>query len=126
MWHRTLAVVYALWFAVVLVEPAAIHTCPMHGALHAAMHDTMPAAEHVHGGHDGAGSSQPRGRAKPCTCIGACCAAVAAVIPSRTDVLIASTHLVPARAVLSSTSSYRPLAVEYARPPTIGPPAPTV
>jgi hypothetical protein len=133
MVSRTVAAVYALWFAVVLVEPAALHTCAMHGSLHAAMHGTMPVSGHTHGPHDmssahqhAADSSQQNERKTPCTCIGACCAAVAAVIPPLTGVVIASTRLMPAHSLPSSTSDYRPLAVEYARPPTIGPPAPTV
>ena len=38
---RTFAVLFAFWFAVSLAEPAALHSCPMHG--------TSVASGHAHG-----------------------------------------------------------------------------
>ncbi|HVX42225.1 MAG TPA: hypothetical protein VHB25_21870 [Gemmatimonadaceae bacterium] len=37
VWYRALTAIWALWFAVALIEPAGIHQCPVHGAAGADM-----------------------------------------------------------------------------------------
>ena len=125
MLSRGVAVVYALWLALVLAEPAAIHACPMHDTVHGAAHSH---ARHNAGvvRENGAHSSHRDAEPKPCTCVGACCATVAVVVPTCSALVAARTRLLPVHALQFHASEHRPLAVEYARPPTIGPPAPTV
>ena len=100
-WSRVLAGWLACWLPLVLADGGWLHACPMHGfavrdgagmvapaAAHAAaMPGMVPlarsstamakAGHDVHAAHHG---SHPAGHA--CTCLGACCAAVA-VLPVR-------------------------------------------
>jgi hypothetical protein len=104
---RSLTALFALWFAVVLGDPGALHACAMHGGTHGSevsaerahsgerrgMHDVHGASETPaeavqqsgHGGHAGHGAHGATGGAEhggkapgPCTCVGHCCAASAA------------------------------------------------
>ncbi len=121
---RYLAVVYALWLAVVLAEPAAVHACAMHDGAHGAAHShgaaTMGRSAAV------AHSSPDREKTPQCSCVGTCCATVAVVAPSVSDVLTLFGPLRFERVFVSAASDHRPAANEYARPPTIGPPHLTV
>jgi hypothetical protein len=87
---RTLNALFALWFAVVLGDPGALHTCAMHAAGHGASH-VVSAGEHMamHSGAapagvaHGSGSHSPGDGAPVCTCVGHCCAmSVVAPLPS--------------------------------------------
>ena len=121
MWGRALAVVYALWLVVVLSEPAALHAC--------AVHDRATGAEHTHGPpsaaahHAVAHSTRGHDKTPPCSCVAACCAAPIAVASLRVDdwslFVATSFDHVP----IAARTNRRPTAVEYARPPSIGPPA---
>jgi hypothetical protein len=76
---RTFAVLFAFWFAFSLAEPAALHSCPQHGAGVASAHAHGTAAHHTsatrHNSSDG-------GAATHCTCLGSCCAStVNAAVP---------------------------------------------
>jgi hypothetical protein len=124
LWFRVCSFVCGLWLILGLTEPMALHACPMHNA-HGGGHDHVAAtasghhAEHAHTSHS-------PDRATTCTCPGECCAAVVAAVP----VVARITTSVAVRrqaAVFSTTASgFRPAAIEYARPPTIGPPRSTV
>jgi hypothetical protein len=120
VWHRLIAAALGLWLLLVSSEPAALHTCVQHDGMHG-----------VHGGdstlrsppHHGSRSHQaPAKHQHGCTCIGACCVSLAAVLTPHADVVVATRTSSPARLIVSSASSYRPSAVEHARPPTVGPP----
>jgi hypothetical protein len=63
---------------VVIVEPAALQQCPMHGA-HAGHAAHMQSEFASHGSH-GAPAHHAN---QACTCLGACCAAPAVAIPLR-------------------------------------------
>jgi hypothetical protein len=76
-WERALTAVLALWFAVVTVEPGALHSCPMHGTLVISAGATAAAVHgHAHVGHGAASKDAPtRGHAHQCSCLGDCGAA---------------------------------------------------
>ncbi|HKG95259.1 MAG TPA: hypothetical protein VKA84_25295 [Gemmatimonadaceae bacterium] len=78
--ERALAVVMAVWFVLVTIEPAALHSCPMHGT-HAADGGHAPAASAAaghHGAHasvasdaaSDAASEDVPAAAQHCTCLG--------------------------------------------------------
>ena len=76
---RVFAALFAFWFAFSLAEPAALHSCPMHGAGAASVHAHGAVAHHATGIH---GSSNSDHAAKHCTCLGSCCASSAnAAVP---------------------------------------------
>jgi hypothetical protein len=96
---RPFAVLFALWFAIVLGDPGMLHTCAMHGG-HGG-HGATPAApaaatthdaHAAHGTHGAAHQSAPADAPQPnapapCTCIGHCCAVtVAAPLPTLSTV----------------------------------------
>lgn len=101
---RTFASVFAVWFAMTLAEPAALHACPMHGATAAGhAHDAVArgAADHhadMHGrvmhhasalGETGStGASGHQHAARYCTCMGACAVSSAsAALPASVDIM---------------------------------------
>jgi len=74
--ERALSALLAVWFVFVTIEPAALHSCPMHGThvTHAAGH--APAASPT-GGHHGhavaatdAATDDAPVAAQHCTCLG--------------------------------------------------------
>ncbi|MFL5606993.1 MAG: hypothetical protein ACJ8AD_11150 [Gemmatimonadaceae bacterium] len=90
---RPLAVLFALWFAIVLGDPGMLHTCAMHGGHggHGAAAAAPTPSHDGHGMHGASGNahqSAPADTHRPdsapaCTCIGHCCAVtVAAPLPA--------------------------------------------
>ena len=87
---RPVAMLFALWFAIVLGDPGMLHTCAMHGG-HGGHGAASAAAATAHDGHMAHGAAhqsapadapQPKSPA-PCTCLGHCCAVtVAAPLPA--------------------------------------------
>jgi hypothetical protein len=87
---RPVAMLFALWFAIVLGDPGMLHTCAMHGG-HGGHGAVSAAAAVAHDGHMTHGAAhqsapadapQPKAPA-PCTCLGHCCAVtVAAPLPA--------------------------------------------
>src|SRR5215208_218028 len=75
--ERALAALMAVWFVFATIEPAALHSCPMHGP-HGAGHVASAAADHAAGAAhhvtDGGRETAPQ----HCTCLGDC----AGVTPS--------------------------------------------
>ena len=118
--HRTFAAVCGLWLALSLAEPASLHVCAMHGS-QGATH-SHGAASATHGGSHGTHSSNEHDNKAPCTCLGGCCMAVA-VASVLTPPLVLTVVTAPLPHILVPAAiSYRPEAVAYARPPTVGPP----
>lgn len=75
--RRVVASVLAAWFALVSVDPAWLHACPMHGALPAPSHGAASASME-HQGHGGMPADQPDDDAgHQCACLGDCSAGVA-------------------------------------------------
>jgi len=91
--RRAFALLQAVWLALLIAEPAALHACEMHAsghASHAVSHAAEPAAqEHV---HDGSGAQETMATPVPsapasdfsehCQCLGECCAAATATLAS--------------------------------------------
>ena len=82
---RVLAAIIAPWFAIVMAEPAALHTCSVHSGTAVGATAAAPAtashslavhqhsAENPESGHSSPAS--PHHGGKQCTCLGGCCAA---------------------------------------------------
>jgi hypothetical protein len=78
---RAFAALFALWFAISLAEPAALHACPMHGAGSANAHAHSAMSHHAAATEHSLPDSQNAG--KHCTCLGSCCASSAnAAVPA--------------------------------------------
>jgi hypothetical protein len=107
--RRVASLLLGGWLAIFVIEPAALHSCPVHDgvapASHA-MHHHSPAAP-AHGG---------------CTCPGACCPAAGARLEK-------TPTLVPARIIAIATPEVAPprlvstAGVQRTLPPAIGPPS---
>lgn len=88
--RRAFALLQAVWLAVLIAEPASLHTCAMHSAGtggHTA-HAPIPvvADEHAHHGahHASAASEQTdvdESAATVCQCLGECCGPTTATLP---------------------------------------------
>jgi hypothetical protein len=109
-----------VWLGAVLIAPASLHPCPMHGnhSEHMAAAQTHVA---VHGGQPGAPADDS---SKPCTCLGTCCTAAAIAVPS---LALVELHAVPVR-VVAVSAPVRDMAApvvapEYSHPFANGPPA---
>ncbi len=123
-WFRSLAVVLAAWFTVVMAEPAALHNCPVHGgaaAGHAAPAAHEHAQSHAASMPDGGGQQQHA----VCTCVGTCCAAriAGAAVPGETVVVALVVTSQARRAVLPSTTAPSIDEPEFLLPYPNGPPA---
>jgi isopentenyl phosphate kinase len=89
---RTFALCFAAWFAISLMEPAALHACPMHGAgafghahvasTHAGAHGEAEHAASMHSAAAPADAPAQSHTGNFCTCLGSCTASnAAAVLP---------------------------------------------
>jgi hypothetical protein len=118
VWLRLVTCLWAFWFGVVLVEPAAL-SCPMHSS-HAGHRMQMPADTADHAQH-----GTPSHHAHTvCTCLGACCGAPTVainfgVLPE----LPVAWVLADGRAPWSHTETRAPSAPRYSHPFANGPPA---
>lgn len=113
---RVFASVFALWFAVALVEPALLHACPVHDT---AASPTQAAA-HAHAGHEAAPSSQPSA-GEHCLCLGDCAHATALGLPSvvtRLDARVSAQERDPGL----PDYAYVPVAAAHVIPFANGPP----
>jgi hypothetical protein len=93
-WHRALSAVLAVWFALVTVEPAALHACPMHSGGHAGAraHADSEGQQADHAGHQavaGAPDSQAPSSGHSCTCLGDCSGTLVARVPEGHVALVA-------------------------------------
>lgn len=128
-WHSAGSALLGLWFALVMVEPAALHSCPMHSQGHAHVAAGDPAAAHgeaSHGTLDGAAvdrhpvPSHPG--AKVCTCLGDCSGSLAARLPDAHVAVAALTRLtqvVPGRPQHEYVAAW----VDFVLPFATAPPA---
>jgi hypothetical protein len=92
--HRGLAAVFALWFTVFTVEPARMHSCPMHDgsggevsrvgahAAHAAHAGHMGMATHEGASHLSQPSAPEPHQAHHCTCPDRCCCSAVPAMPA--------------------------------------------
>lgn len=100
-WHRGLSALLAVWFALVVAEPAALHACPMHSAAEPST-SSADASQAAHGGHAGhaapsadrqAGDHRPADDAHVCTCLGDCSGTVVASVPTATTAPVVPVRL---------------------------------
>lgn len=118
--RRIFAAACGLWLALSLAEPAALHACAMHGS---------GSSAHSHASHGALGAHSTHGheRAPTCTCIGGCCVSASIGAPAATPLAALARVVPPTRVnVPAAQIAHRPAAIEFARPPTIGPPLHTV
>lgn len=125
---RSFSALLALWFALGLVESAAIHVCPMHDGVAVRAADAAvpahgaPAHAAAHGNHAPGSGTPDHDEGHLCTCMGACgvAAAVAApaVEPSEVPVVVADGRppVLRSRVTVRSASS-------HLFPPATAPPA---
>lgn len=121
VWSRFVVVASSLWLVVVLSEPAALHACAMHDTTHGSQH-AHGSPETSHGQQHAHGSDGTRTPQQQCTCIGACCSVVTTSLAPRVDLLASVEALTVTRRAAPPAIDFRPSAVEYARPPSVGPP----
>ena len=115
--HRIFAAACGLWLALSLAQPAALHACAMHGSQHPAhAHDAM------HAGSDASHSPSGHEPATSCTCPGDCCVAAAIAVPCASPLVVHVATTTHSHVLVPVAITYRPAAIAYARPPTIGPP----
>jgi hypothetical protein len=96
---RLFHALFAVWFAVVIGDPGVLHACPMHGGhgtSHAAAASSASDASDQHESHGASTSGQasdeapPPDASAPCTCVGHCSAAPAALpLPAPATVHVA-------------------------------------
>jgi hypothetical protein len=81
--RRVFAAWLSLWFALVSVDPASLHSCPMHGAVPASAHGDAGQASHHEHGHDQFGQDAPASPSSghACLCLGDCQTGAAAALP---------------------------------------------
>jgi hypothetical protein len=112
---RCFAALLGLWFTVLMVEPVALHACPMHSGGHGAHEVSASAeaplahAEHHHDaiahGEHGAPESLPPVADVPvpddptagCLCLGTCAGATPTVLASTTELRVAELSAAPRR-----------------------------
>jgi hypothetical protein len=127
---RPIAMLFALWFAIVLGDPGMLHTCAMHGGHggHGAAPATTGHDVHVaHGvSHHQAPAEAPQPAAPaPCTCIGHCCAVTVAVpLPTLGTVPVPvavaeERHPLDAPAIEAPAAPDRRLPFSNGPPPTV-------
>lgn len=114
--RRIFAAACGLWLALSLAEPASLHGCAMHGSGSSAHSHASHGAQRAHStpGHE---------RAPICTCIAGCCVTATIGAPAATSLVALGRVTLPTRVKVPAGSiAHRPAAIEFARPPTIGPP----
>jgi hypothetical protein len=98
--RRVFSLLQAVWLALLIAEPAALHACEMHGSghgTHAATVAAAPDAGVAHDGHEGhhaaARASAPdyapasgNTASRHCQCLGECCAAAVATLAPTPDI----------------------------------------
>ena len=137
-WHRALSAVLALWFALIMVEPAALHACPTHSGGHAAAPraDGAPQASHAGshaGSHVGAGHAVHAADAPPaprhapsgdhaCTCLGDCAGGTAARVPTGPVArlaLVTPTQVAPGRPQHEYVAAWGDFVLPFATAPPV-------
>ena len=134
-WYRAVAAVMAVWLAIVMAEPAALHACPMHGGV---MHGVAgagtrsaagaagasdAAAAHAAMGHDAASHERPaHGTGYQCTCLGRCTAPVGAAAPAAAVALLPTVETSATRDAGLPDFEYVPVAAAHVLPFANGPP----
>ena len=116
---RLITCLWALWFGVVLVEPAAL-SCPEHGTHGHQMQ------QHVGGGERAHHGGQSHHADTTCTCLGACCCAPTVAAPLAAVAELPATRVsIDHVAAPIGPDAPNPSAPSYSHPFANGPPAST-
>ena len=119
-WSRACSAFLAVWFALVVVEPAAFHSCSMHGGQHG-----TPAAASVAGHEHHADASEhaptPDSAKQYCTCLGDCSGASRWGLPAH-PVAQWTLDVLAARELVALESAYTPVTSDFILPFANGPP----
>ncbi|MGH7620519.1 MAG: hypothetical protein ACREPM_25160 [Gemmatimonadaceae bacterium] len=125
-WGRALVGLWSLWLFVVLAEPAAVHSCPVHGAhgehgMSGAAMAGMHGAHAAHGAEPASAPGDSRHGPAQCTCVGLCCCAPVAILTSHT----AAFSNVPATSAVRRAPNVRAFTSQlaHAHPYANGPPS---
>jgi len=86
---RSFAAFLGIWFLLVMIEPEAIHSCPVHSAGVSPGHASHPAHNTSAKGHHGSGEKSHA----ICSCPGDCTAGAPNALPSRAASLVDSPTL---------------------------------
>jgi hypothetical protein len=113
---RVFSALFVAWFALLLVEPAMLHACPVHNAAAA----PASGGAHSHDGH-AAPTPVPPQAGEHCMCLGDCTQIAGAGLPSAVTRLVV-TAIVHARDTGLPDYAYVPVAVAHAIPFANGPP----
>ncbi|MFL5575508.1 MAG: hypothetical protein ACJ79S_06020 [Gemmatimonadaceae bacterium] len=136
LWSRAVAALVAIWFAIMMAEPAALHSCPMHGGLAVT---AAAAGGHHHGGSVPAALAAPsehaaqpqHGAPAPvdhgagghqCTCLGQCAMGVGAAAPAAVVALAPVVETHATRDAGLPDFEYVPVAAAHVLPFANGPP----
>ena len=114
---RVFAALFSFWFLLVVIEPEAVHSCPVHTPVSAA---EQPAhSHHAHGANNG---DTGKSSHASCSCPGDCAASAFGALPANAPALAASINTV--RDDIPRISSSRVFGrVDLLLPFSIGPPA---
>lgn len=108
--RRAVASLLAVWFALVSVDPAWLHACPMHGAPQAASHGTASMSMEHHG-HGSMTVDQPADDAgHHCACLGDCSAGTATPLLRRAPAVPVAEFV-----AVTTTAAAQPHALRAAR-----------
>ena len=121
---RSFAALFAVWFAVSLAEPAALHACAMHGGGAVAGHHHA-AGPHASAAHD-QGQPGTHGAPKHCTCLGSCTTSAGSAIVPSADANIGTVATYSAIVALPAFRARIVTAPPFFLPFANGPPAPSV
>ncbi len=120
--HRPVSALIAVWFALVLVEPAALHSCPVHGdhgapaaTLAGATHSSDGPADLEHADHHAtsAGDHAPDESHSGCTCPDDCATAAAGMVVPDAHI-IATAVVIPTTTAIVDPAVSRPAHVRIA------------
>jgi len=115
---RSFAAFLSIWFLLVMVEPEAVHSCPVHSGV-------ASGAQAGHAGHHMAAGEDHHSPGKShsqCSCPGDCAGTTAFILPS-SPARIGDASVRVADAATFVLRSHRQSRVEFLLPFAIGPPA---
>jgi hypothetical protein len=129
--ERSLSALFAVWLAFIVAEPAALHSCPMHGGHGAAAISRpgalgsgsasrergRPTAHHEHGAPADDDSAQ-----RYCSCLGQCSSAGPGAAVPAAPVLLTDVVIGEVRIAISAGTLRHPVAAEHFLPFANGPP----
>jgi hypothetical protein len=83
VWFRALIAIWGLWFTAALSEAPGLHACSVHDSHAAHSEHVAHGVTSLHDSGTTAPVDQSHHRSTDCTCLGTCCCAAPAGIPTR-------------------------------------------